>query len=108
MLDLLKSRRFQTAIVGLIVAVLVYLIPELEGQESAIGEIVAIIVLALLGSYTLDHATYNLGAGKVEAEVKAQSVREATWAAETRAYIAKEKARVDKERLFNENLKRQE
>lgn len=68
MWDLLLSRRFQTAIVGVVVALFIHLVPGLEGKESELSGIVGAIILALLGSYTLDHTTYNLGKGKIDAQ----------------------------------------
>lgn len=68
MWDLLLSRRFQTAIVGVVVALFIYLVPGLEGKESELSGIVGAIILTLLGSYTLDHTTYNLGKGKIDAQ----------------------------------------
>lgn len=68
MLDLILSRRFQTAIAALLFAVLSFFIPELEGHESEFIAIVLTLFGGLLVSYTADHVTHNLGVGKAEAQ----------------------------------------
>jgi hypothetical protein len=68
---LLKSRRFQTALIGLVMIIAVHFFPELEGRQTEISEAILVIVGLIVGGYTVDHASYNLGLGKAEVAASA-------------------------------------
>ena len=59
--DLLKSRRFQTALIGLVMIVLTNIFPNLEAQAEELTAAILLIVGLIVGGYTADHVSYNLG-----------------------------------------------
>jgi len=62
---ILKSRKVQMAIVGLIVELVVFYLPELEGGRTILGAFVLAIVAGLMGAHTLtDIAAIKAGANK--------------------------------------------
>lgn len=60
-MDLLKSKKFQAALVGLIVVILLHTFPQLP--EEAISEVVALIVAYIFGQGVADF-------GKEAAKIK--------------------------------------
>jgi hypothetical protein len=53
MLGLLKSRKFQMGIIGVIVEVIIAAVPELEGSRVALMAAVFALFGALIGAHTL-------------------------------------------------------
>lgn len=68
---LLKSRRFQTALIGLVMIVVVHFFPDLESRQTEITEAILVIIGLIVGGYTADHLSYNLGVGKSKANAEA-------------------------------------
>lgn len=54
--DVLRSKRFVSAFVGMVVAILIVLIPDLQAQEDALINMVTTFVLFLVGGYSLQDA----------------------------------------------------
>jgi predicted esterase YcpF (UPF0227 family) len=59
--DLLKSRRFQAAAVGLLMILLTHFVPSLEAQVEELTNAILLIIGLVVGGYTADHVSYNLG-----------------------------------------------
>jgi hypothetical protein len=54
--DVLRSKRFVSAVVGMIVAVIIVLIPDLQAQEDALLNMVTTFILFLVGGYSVQDA----------------------------------------------------
>lgn len=52
--ELLKSRRFWSAVIGLAMLVIVNLVPELAARQEELSAAIVIIVGMLIGGYSLE------------------------------------------------------
>ena len=57
MLDILKSRKFQLLVIGVIVDMAIMLVPELEGDRATLVVAVTALFAAAMGMHTLTDIT---------------------------------------------------
>lgn len=62
--EILKSKRFWSAVVGLVILVLSSVIPQLEAHLSVIAPSVIAIVGILIGGYSIEETAQAYSAGK--------------------------------------------
>lgn len=55
--DILKSRKFQILVIGVIVEIAISLVPDLEGSRTALITAVGALFAALMGMHTLTDIT---------------------------------------------------
>ena len=57
MLDILKSRKFQLLVIGVIVDMVIMLVPELEGDRATLVVAVTALFTAAMGMHTITDIT---------------------------------------------------
>lgn len=84
--ELLSSRRFQTASVAAFVSALISAVPALEPYADKLIEVIGLLAGVLIFGYTVDHASHNVGVGKVAEQTKSSEVSVEVFDSKTNTY----------------------